>query len=49
MGLVLEMVYKDILEFHRCALAVFQKSSKYVFGEKTLADTSAAILYYTDH
>lgn len=40
MGLVLGMVYKDILEFHRCALAVFRKSSKYDFGKRSLAATS---------
>lgn len=28
MGLILEMVYKDILEFHLHALAVFRKPSK---------------------
>ena len=28
MGRVLEMVYVDILDFHRCALVVFRKPSE---------------------
>ena len=48
MGLILEMVYKDILEFHRCALSVFRRSSEYSCREKEVADTSDVTLYYTD-